>query len=177
MTLWDCMTQSRPHWLMLMTSMNGLRKSQMGTSQSFCPACLSAPLWCSSMLCTSKVRTNTCYQQVFHNFLFYISDSHRRFCITQICCIILSLLFHKCKSIKDHRSLIVQVKYTSLIFSLTGEWLARFDPHFTSTELFYIDEKQIVNVDMMLGPKYPLSVLTLHELDAQVPAFKMLLYK
>lgn len=71
----------------------------------------------------------------------------------------------------------MQVKYTSLILSFTGEWLTRFDPHFTSTELFYIDENQIVNVDMMLGPKYPLSVFTLHELDAQVPAFKMLLYK
>lgn len=52
-----------------------------------------------------------------------------------------------------------------------GEWLTRFDPHFTSTELFYIDENQIVNVDMMLGPKYPLSVFTLHELDAQVARF------
>ncbi|KTF81630.1 hypothetical protein cypCar_00016545, partial [Cyprinus carpio] len=52
-----------------------------------------------------------------------------------------------------------------------GEWLTRFDPHFTSTELFYIDENQIVNVDMMLGPKYPLSVFTHHELDAQVARF------
>ncbi|XDV32251.1 hypothetical protein PO909_003114 [Leuciscus waleckii] len=52
-----------------------------------------------------------------------------------------------------------------------GEWLTRFDPHFTSTELFYIDENKIVNVDMMLGPKYPLSVFTHHELDAQVARF------
>lgn len=60
-------------------------------------------------------------------------------------------------------------------FLLSGEWLTRFDPHFTSTENFYIDENQIVNVDMMLGPKYPLSMFTHHGLDAQVNAFKMLL--
>ncbi|XP_056330533.1 serpin peptidase inhibitor, clade F (alpha-2 antiplasmin, pigment epithelium derived factor), member 2b [Danio aesculapii] len=52
-----------------------------------------------------------------------------------------------------------------------GEWLTRFDPHFTSTENFYIDENQIVNVDMMLGPKYPLSMFTHHGLDAQVARF------
>ncbi|KAK2880999.1 hypothetical protein Q8A67_018267 [Cirrhinus molitorella] len=52
-----------------------------------------------------------------------------------------------------------------------GEWLTRFDPLFTSTELFYIDENQIVNVDMMLGPKYPLSIFTHHELDSQVARF------
>lgn len=49
-----------------------------------------------------------------------------------------------------------------------GEWLTRFDPRFTSSEQFYIDDKQVVNVDMMLGPKYPLSVLTHNELEAQV---------
>lgn len=52
-----------------------------------------------------------------------------------------------------------------------GEWLTRFDPKFTSTEYFYIDEMQLVNVDMMLGAKYPLSIFTHVELDAQVARF------
>ncbi|XP_046719124.1 serpin peptidase inhibitor, clade F (alpha-2 antiplasmin, pigment epithelium derived factor), member 2b [Silurus meridionalis] len=52
-----------------------------------------------------------------------------------------------------------------------GEWLWRFDPHFTSSEPFYIDENQIVNVDMMLGPKYPLSLFNHNELDAQIARF------
>ncbi|XP_060744564.1 serpin peptidase inhibitor, clade F (alpha-2 antiplasmin, pigment epithelium derived factor), member 2b [Tachysurus vachellii] len=52
-----------------------------------------------------------------------------------------------------------------------GEWLRRFDPHFTSSEPFYIDEKQVVNVDMMLGPKYPLRLFNHNELDAQIARF------
>lgn len=56
----------------------------------------------------------------------------------------------------------------SQCFSVAGEWLTRFDPKFTSNELFYMDENKIVNVDMMLGVKYPLSVFTHLELDAQV---------
>ncbi|TSN39300.1 Alpha-2-antiplasmin [Bagarius yarrelli] len=52
-----------------------------------------------------------------------------------------------------------------------GEWLRRFDPHFTSSEPFYIDDKQIINVDMMLGPKYPLSLFNHNELDAQIARF------
>ncbi|XP_017346442.1 serpin peptidase inhibitor, clade F (alpha-2 antiplasmin, pigment epithelium derived factor), member 2b isoform X1 [Ictalurus punctatus] len=52
-----------------------------------------------------------------------------------------------------------------------GEWLRRFDPHFTSSEPFYVDEKHIVNVDMMLGPKYPLSLFNHNELDAQIARF------
>lgn len=56
----------------------------------------------------------------------------------------------------------------SQCFSVTGEWLTGFDPKFTSSELFYIDENQIVNVDMMLGAKHPLSIFTHLELDAQV---------
>nr|XP_055052611.1 serpin peptidase inhibitor, clade F (alpha-2 antiplasmin, pigment epithelium derived factor), member 2b [Misgurnus anguillicaudatus] len=52
-----------------------------------------------------------------------------------------------------------------------GEWLTRFDPRFTSTEHFYIDENQFVDVDMMLGTKYPLSLFTHVELDAQVARF------
>ena len=50
----------------------------------------------------------------------------------------------------------------------SGECLTRFDPRFTATEPFYIDENLVVSVDMMLGPKYPLSVFTHNELDAQV---------
>ncbi|KAK1785990.1 hypothetical protein P4O66_017737 [Electrophorus voltai] len=52
-----------------------------------------------------------------------------------------------------------------------GEWLTRFDPRFTTSEPFYIDKSQVVNVDMMLGPKHPLSVFTHNELDAQVARF------
>ncbi|KAI4898732.1 hypothetical protein NFI96_024109, partial [Prochilodus magdalenae] len=53
-----------------------------------------------------------------------------------------------------------------------GEWLTRFDPLFTSSEPFYIDENLVVSVDMMLGPKYPLSIFTDNELDAQVARFR-----
>ncbi|XP_076831969.1 serpin peptidase inhibitor, clade F (alpha-2 antiplasmin, pigment epithelium derived factor), member 2b [Brachyhypopomus gauderio] len=52
-----------------------------------------------------------------------------------------------------------------------GQWLTRFDPRFTTSEPFYIDKTQMVNVDMMLGPKHPLSVFTHNELDAQVARF------
>ncbi|XP_072547222.1 serpin peptidase inhibitor, clade F (alpha-2 antiplasmin, pigment epithelium derived factor), member 2b isoform X2 [Salminus brasiliensis] len=52
-----------------------------------------------------------------------------------------------------------------------GEWLKRFDPRFTTSEPFHIDENMMVNVDMMLGPKYPLSIFTHNELDAQVARF------
>ncbi|XP_048836482.1 serpin peptidase inhibitor, clade F (alpha-2 antiplasmin, pigment epithelium derived factor), member 2b [Brienomyrus brachyistius] len=52
-----------------------------------------------------------------------------------------------------------------------GEWEARFDPRFTSTDVFYVDDKHEVKVDMMHGPKYPLSLLMHHELEAQVARF------
>ncbi|XP_066551837.1 alpha-2-antiplasmin [Amia ocellicauda] len=52
-----------------------------------------------------------------------------------------------------------------------GMWRARFDPRFTSNDLFYIDSKTTVPVDMMLGPKYPLSLLIHNELEAQVARF------
>ncbi|XP_018603721.1 serpin peptidase inhibitor, clade F (alpha-2 antiplasmin, pigment epithelium derived factor), member 2b [Scleropages formosus] len=55
-----------------------------------------------------------------------------------------------------------------------GEWEARFDPHFTSTELFHVDAKHMVKVDMMHGPKYPLSQMMHNELDAQVARFPFL---
>ncbi|KAG7470674.1 hypothetical protein MATL_G00116380 [Megalops atlanticus] len=52
-----------------------------------------------------------------------------------------------------------------------GSWLSRFDPRFTSKDLFFIDDKHVVHVDMMLGPKYPLSLLIDSELEAQVARF------
>nr|XP_046152356.1 alpha-2-antiplasmin-like [Oncorhynchus gorbuscha] len=52
-----------------------------------------------------------------------------------------------------------------------GEWKARFDPRFTSKDVFYIDDKHMVNVDMMMGPKYPLSLLIDNDLEAQVARF------
>ncbi|KAL0973220.1 hypothetical protein UPYG_G00200510 [Umbra pygmaea] len=52
-----------------------------------------------------------------------------------------------------------------------GEWKARFDPRFTSKDVFYIDDKHVVNVEMMMGPKYPLSLLIDPDLEAQVARF------
>nr|XP_046169634.1 alpha-2-antiplasmin-like [Oncorhynchus gorbuscha] len=52
-----------------------------------------------------------------------------------------------------------------------GEWKARFDPRFTSKDVFYVDDKHMVNVDMMMGPKYPLSLLIDNDLEAQVARF------
>ncbi|XP_018586099.1 alpha-2-antiplasmin-like [Scleropages formosus] len=52
-----------------------------------------------------------------------------------------------------------------------GEWQARFDPKFTSRDLFYIDSKNTVHVDMMQGPKYPLRVMVDKEMGVQVARF------
>ncbi|KAL4608445.1 alpha-2-antiplasmin-like [Arapaima gigas] len=52
-----------------------------------------------------------------------------------------------------------------------GEWQARFDPRFTSRDLFYIDSKDTVYVDMMQGPKYPLSILVDNDMGIQVASF------
>ncbi|KAM4624447.1 LOW QUALITY PROTEIN: alpha-2-antiplasmin-like [Polymixia lowei] len=52
-----------------------------------------------------------------------------------------------------------------------GEWKARFDPHVTSRGVFYIDDKQMVDVEMMAGVEHPLSLFTDDELDAQVARF------
>ncbi|XP_076138302.1 serpin peptidase inhibitor, clade F (alpha-2 antiplasmin, pigment epithelium derived factor), member 2b [Alosa pseudoharengus] len=49
-----------------------------------------------------------------------------------------------------------------------GKWQTCFDPRHTSSDLFYIDNKHIVNVEMMVEPKYPLRLLIHNELDAQV---------
>ncbi|XP_064158124.1 alpha-2-antiplasmin-like [Anguilla rostrata] len=52
-----------------------------------------------------------------------------------------------------------------------GQWQARFDTRFTSKDLFYLNDKEVVHVDMMLGPKYPLSLLIDVDLDAMVALF------
>ncbi|KAG9342068.1 hypothetical protein JZ751_017065 [Albula glossodonta] len=52
-----------------------------------------------------------------------------------------------------------------------GQWQARFNPRFTSKELFYVDDREVVPVDMMLGPKYPLSMLLDSETDSLVARF------
>lgn len=41
---------------------------------------------------------------------------------------------------------------------LLGEWQSRFDSKFTVKDIFYIDKKTSVKVDMMMGSKYPLSM-------------------
>ncbi|XP_028818660.1 serpin peptidase inhibitor, clade F (alpha-2 antiplasmin, pigment epithelium derived factor), member 2b [Denticeps clupeoides] len=49
-----------------------------------------------------------------------------------------------------------------------GEWQTSFDPRHTASDLFYVDNKHIVNVEMMVEPKYPLRLFIHNELDAQV---------
>lgn len=39
-----------------------------------------------------------------------------------------------------------------------GEWQTRFDPHFSSRGVFYLDNKRMVDVEVMEDTKYPLSV-------------------
>ena len=50
----------------------------------------------------------------------------------------------------------------------TGEWKARFDPRFTTRGVFYLDEKRMVDVEVMEDAKHPLSFFIDNELDAQV---------
>ena len=50
----------------------------------------------------------------------------------------------------------------------TGEWKARFDPRFTSRGVFYLDDKHMVDVEVMEDAKHPLSLFTDNELEAQV---------
>nr|XP_057936415.1 serpin peptidase inhibitor, clade F (alpha-2 antiplasmin, pigment epithelium derived factor), member 2b [Doryrhamphus excisus]XP_057936417.1 serpin peptidase inhibitor, clade F (alpha-2 antiplasmin, pigment epithelium derived factor), member 2b [Doryrhamphus excisus] len=52
-----------------------------------------------------------------------------------------------------------------------GEWEARFDPRSTSKGAFYLDEKHMVEVDMMENAKHPLSLLIDSELESQVAVF------
>ncbi|XP_041665129.1 serpin peptidase inhibitor, clade F (alpha-2 antiplasmin, pigment epithelium derived factor), member 2b [Cheilinus undulatus] len=52
-----------------------------------------------------------------------------------------------------------------------GEWKARFDPRFTSRGVFYLDDKSMIDVEVMEDAKHPLSLFTDNELDAQVASF------
>lgn len=52
-----------------------------------------------------------------------------------------------------------------------GEWKARFDPRFTSRGVFYLDDNQMVDVEVMEDAKHPLSLFIDNELEAQVASF------
>jgi len=56
-----------------------------------------------------------------------------------------------------------------------GEWQTRFDPHFSSRGVFYLDNKRMVDVEVMEDTKYPLSVFIDHDLEAQVK-YSVVLY-
>lgn len=49
-----------------------------------------------------------------------------------------------------------------------GEWVARFDPRFTSRGVFYLDDNHVIDVEVMENAKHPLSLFIDNELDAQV---------
>nr|XP_015222830.1 PREDICTED: alpha-2-antiplasmin [Lepisosteus oculatus] len=55
---------------------------------------------------------------------------------------------------------------------VAGVWRTQFDPRMTTTDLFYLDRNTAVPVDMMVGPKYPLRLHTLGELNTQVARFQ-----
>lgn len=71
---------------------------------------------------------------------------------------------HTCASAK------VLARDLLIKFSLLpkGEWVARFDPRFTSRGVFYIDDKNMIDVEIMEDAKHPLSLFIDNELDAQV---------
>ncbi|XP_029302688.1 serpin peptidase inhibitor, clade F (alpha-2 antiplasmin, pigment epithelium derived factor), member 2b [Cottoperca gobio] len=52
-----------------------------------------------------------------------------------------------------------------------GEWKSRFDPRFTSRGVFYLDDKRMVDVEVMEDAKHPLSLFNDIELEAQVASF------
>ncbi|XP_070762488.1 serpin peptidase inhibitor, clade F (alpha-2 antiplasmin, pigment epithelium derived factor), member 2b [Enoplosus armatus] len=52
-----------------------------------------------------------------------------------------------------------------------GEWKAQFDARFTSRGVFYLDDKHMVDVEVMEDAKHPLSLFIDNELDAQVASF------
>ncbi|XP_019943788.1 serpin peptidase inhibitor, clade F (alpha-2 antiplasmin, pigment epithelium derived factor), member 2b [Paralichthys olivaceus] len=52
-----------------------------------------------------------------------------------------------------------------------GEWKARFDPRFTTRGVFYLDDKRMVDVEVMEDAKHPLSFYIDNELEAQVARF------
>lgn len=52
-----------------------------------------------------------------------------------------------------------------------GLWQTRFDPRFTSSDVFYLDQQSSISVDMMQEPKYPLSLFMDDKLEVQVARF------
>ncbi|XP_073681017.1 alpha-2-antiplasmin isoform X2 [Garra rufa] len=52
-----------------------------------------------------------------------------------------------------------------------GEWQSQFDSKFTVKDIFYIDKKTSVKVDMMMGSKYPLSMFVDRKDGTQVARF------
>ncbi|KAM7397479.1 hypothetical protein PAMA_005666 [Pampus argenteus] len=52
-----------------------------------------------------------------------------------------------------------------------GEWQTQFDPLLTSKGVFYLDNQNLVLVDMMKSAQYPLRLLDDPELEAQVVSF------
>lgn len=58
----------------------------------------------------------------------------------------------------------------NLFPSPAGEWKAQFDPRFTSRGVFYLNEQQMVEVEVMEDAKHPLSLFIDNELEAQVKA-------
>ncbi|XP_076002478.1 serpin peptidase inhibitor, clade F (alpha-2 antiplasmin, pigment epithelium derived factor), member 2b [Genypterus blacodes] len=52
-----------------------------------------------------------------------------------------------------------------------GQWKTQFDPRFTSKGVFYVDDKHMVDVDMMEDTKHPLSLFIDNELESQVASF------
>lgn len=71
---------------------------------------------------------------------------------------------HTCASVK------VSTRVLLIKFSLfpKGEWVARFDPRFTSRGVFYLDDKNMIDMEVMEDAKHPLSLFIDDELDAQV---------
>lgn len=57
---------------------------------------------------------------------------------------------------------------SNLFPSPAGEWKAQFDPRFTSRGVFYLDDQQMVDVEVMEDAKHPLSSFIDNELEAQV---------
>lgn len=70
-------------------------------------------------------------------------------------------------------------KVSLLGFSLLpkGEWVARFDPRFTSRGVFYLDDNTMIDVEVMENAKHPLSFFIDNELDAQVTSCPLRLEK
>lgn len=71
---------------------------------------------------------------------------------------------HRCAGVK----VFARVFLIKFSLSLTGEWVARFDPRFTSRGVFYLDDKNMIDVEVMEDAKHTLSLFIDNKLDAQV---------